>query len=331
MWQKSKDLFKGRERKIGFSIIIFCILGLLLAACGGGATTSAAPMMGNTTNSNGVAPASQNTDLNAGQKSPSDGKNGNSLQYGPQYLTKSLQITMQVKDTTLEANALQQWINQVDDKATSDGATYDRVAQNQYNVTLTFLVDAAHYTQILTYLRDYPGQHGGSLLNLRENVQDVTNDYVDAQSTLTNLRAEQKRLLHFMDEAQSMSDVLSIEQQLTQVEGQINDIETSLNALKGEITFYTVTITLQPESTTTPPPTPKTDPWSVVPIWQGAWSTVVSIWQFLVSVIVWLVAFSVYIIPAVILIWLLRKRAWRHLPRMAAPVASSHFREPEPK
>lgn len=335
MWLKQrKDLVRKGNRGVLVSIIGFCVLGLLLVACGGsGGTTatSAAAPQANTGGANGYSqPRTSSNDTNTGQKPTSDSTGSNSSQYGPQYLTKSLQVTMQVKDTTQAATALQQWINQEDTKATSDGTTYEKVGNNQYTVTLTFLVDASHYNQISTYLRDYAKQQGGSLLSLHENVQDVTNSYVDAQSTLTNLRAEQKRLLHFMDQAQNMSDVLSIEQQLTQVEGRINDIETTLNALKGEITFYTITISLQPPGIVSSPPS-KPDPWSVVPVWQGAWSAVVAIWQVLVSLIVWLAAFSVYIIPLAILFWLLRKRVWQRFPHMATHMPAGHFNEPEPK
>ena len=42
-----------------------------------------------------------------------------------------------------------------------------------------------------------------------------------ASHGLTNLRGEQQRLLTLMGQAQSLSDVLTIEQRLTDVEGQI--------------------------------------------------------------------------------------------------------------
>ncbi len=126
-----------------------------------------------------------------------------------------------------------------------------------------------------------------------------------------------------------MNDALNVEQQLTQVEGQIDQIEAQLNALKGQTTFYTVTIALQPIGSAPPPPAPPS-PWSVVPIWQGAWSAVVSVWQVLAALIVWLLAFSVYIVPVGIIAWIVRKKLWRGtrfsrvMPAMPAPM-------PQPK
>jgi hypothetical protein len=234
---------------------------------------------------------------------------------------------MEVQNPMQSANDLQQWVAFADPQSTSDGSDYESNGNGQYTVTLTFLVDVAHYTQVETYLRDYAGQKGHTLDSLKESVQDVTNDYVDAQSTLTNLRAEQQRLLSFMNQAQNVNDAVNIEQQLAQVEGQINDIEAHLNELKGQTTFYTVTVTVQPVGSAPPPPPPP-GPWSAVPIWQGAWSSVVAVWQVLVAILIWLLAYSVYIIPAGILIWLIRKRPWKTAILPPVKVSASSPRQP---
>ncbi len=318
MWQKAK---KGvstlRNTRVIYGLVGLGLIGLLLAACGSAATTNSGVAMPMASN-HSSAPSSSNGSTSTGQGSKS-------AQYGPQYLQKSLQVTMEVQDANQAASDLQQWIGSADPQATSDGTDYQEVGSNQYNVTLTYLVDVDHYTQVESYLRGYAGQKGNTLLSLHENVQDVTNDYVDSQSTLTNLHAEQQRLLGFMNQAQNLNDTLNIEQQLTQVEGQINSIEAHLNALKGQTTFYTITISLQPVGSAPPPPA-QSGPWSVVPIWQGAWSAVVSVWQLLATLLVWLAAFSVYIVPAALIIWLVRNRMWRwkrlpHIaPAMSAPV-----------
>ena len=45
--------------------------------------------------------------------------------------------------------------------------------------------------------------------------------------------------------ASSLSDILSLDQQLTSVEGQLQQIESHQQALVGEVTFYNVTVNLQ--------------------------------------------------------------------------------------
>lgn len=318
MWQKLKNHDSpGLRKKRIFGIIGLSLLGLLLLGCGGTASSISSPSMGVANSSaGGVSSGSAQDHSTVSQPASTGGQKGTTGHYGPQYLVKALQVTMEVQNPRQSASELQQWIAFNDPQSTSDGSDYENTGHG-YAVTLTFLVDVAHYAQVQAYLRDYAGQKGHTLNSLRETVQDVTNDYVDTQSTLTNLRAEQQRLLTFMSQAQNVTDALNVEQQLTQVEGQIDQIEAHLNALKGQTTFYTVTITVQPVGSAPPP----SSPWSVMPIWQGAWSSVVTVGQAFVAILIWLLAYSVYIIPAGILIWLLRKQPWR--ARLAPQVKAS--------
>jgi hypothetical protein len=333
MWQKMKKPdFRAKRRHFLLVVAGLGLIGFLLVGCGATntATMSTTTASGNAsgTGVQNQAPVTQAQSKASGQAS-STGQASSSGQYGPQYLVKSLQVTMEVQNPLQSASELQQWVAFTDPQSTSDGSDYENTGNGQYAVTLTFLVDVAHYTQVEGYLRGYAGQKGRTLDSLKETVQDVTNDYVDTQSTLTNLRAEQQRLLGFMSQATNLTDAVNIEQQLTQVEGQINQIEAHLNELKGQTTFYSITVTVQPVGSAPPPPSP----WSVVPIWQGAWTGVVAVWQVVVAILVWLLAFSIYIIPAGILIWLIRKRPWKksilpplkssvswaNLPRSAGP------------
>ena len=330
MWQKlNKRTVSAKTNKVIVALAGLGLIVLLLAGCG---SSSAGTMTSNSSSGSTSTGSTQSQAASAPQPQTNSSAQhkSNSGQYGPQYLVKSLQVTMEVQNPMQSANDLQQWVAFTDPQSTSDGSDYENAGNGQYTVTLTFLIDVAHYTQVENYLRDYAGQKGHTLDSLKETVQDVTNDYVDAQSTLTNLRAEQQRLLNFMNQTQNVNDAVNIEQQLTQVEGQINDIEAHLNALKGQTTYYTVTVTVQPVGSAPPPPPPPS-PWSVVPIWQGAWSSVVVVWQVLVAILVWLLAYSVYIIPAGILIWLIRKRPWKTsvLPQMKPALAPlSAFKPP---
>jgi len=321
-----KGTFKTRKGWIITGLIVLVLIivgfvGVLYASTGNSnhsASISAAPAM---VQHQYMAKSAASNSSSVNTTTSSGSKDSNSAQYGPQYLQKSLQVSIEVQNPAQAASDLQQWLASADQQATSDGSNYVNTGNNQYNVTLTYLVDKDHYTQVENYLRAYAGQHGNTLLSLQESVQDDTNDYIDSQSTLTNLRAEQQRLLGFMNQAQNVNDAANIEQQLAQVEGQIDSIEAHLNALTGQTTFYTVTINLEPVGSVAPTPQPNT--WSAIPVWQGAWSAVVSVWQLLATLLIWLTAFGVYIVPALLIIWLVRKRWWKRaiLPHVAPAIA----------
>jgi Domain of unknown function (DUF4349) len=279
---------------------ILVILALLLVACGGAGTTSggsAAPV---------AAPAQQSGNSSNSSSSSSQGSKSKTS-FGPQYLIKSLQVNMQVKDTRKVANDLQSWIATTDPRSSSAGINYQQTGDNLYTVSMTFAVTSTQYVQIEEYLAGYAQQRGGKLLNLHESVQDVTNDYIDTQSRLTNLRGAQQRLLTLLSHSTALSDIITVEDKLTDVEGQIEDIEAHLNALKNQTTFYTVTINLQPLVPTTPAP-PPTTPWNPGQVLHDSLSAALGFGQVLFTLLVWLVVFSIYLIPVALLAWFIWRR-----------------------
>src|SRR6266566_87323 len=297
-----------------WSILLQCIvalLALLVAGCGGAATSSSG--------SNGAsipAPAAHNAASSSNkQKTPGRPQ---------QYLIKTLNITMEVKDTQRVANDLQSWISATDPLSTAQNINYEQVSGNLYNVSMAFSVQASLFPRIESYLNNYPIQHNGRLLNTSMSTQDVSSDYIDTQSRLKNLRGEQERLLTLLSHASELGDILSIDQRLTDVEGQIEQIEGHLNDLNGQITFYNISISLQPGQAALTPSTG----WSVGTIWQNALSAAIAFAQVLATVFIWLVVFSVYILPVALIVWFVRR--WRRAQaQQAAPAGATTTPPPQ--
>ncbi len=297
-----------------WSTLLLCIvvlLALFVAGCGGAVTSSSG--------SNGAsipAPAARNASSSSNQqKTPGRPQ---------QYLIKTLNITMEVKDTRRVANDLQSWISATDPLSTAQNITYEQVSDNLYNVSMAFSVQATLFPRIESYLNNYPIQHNGRLLNTSMSTQDVSSDYVDTQSRLNNLRGEQQRLLTLLSHASALGDVLSIDQRLTDVEGQIEQIEAHLNSLNGQITFYNISISLQPGQAALTPSTG----WSVSTIWQNALSAAIVFAQVLATVFIWLLVFSVYIIPLALIVWFVRR--WRRAQEQRAAPAVAATTQPPP-
>ena len=298
-----------------WSTLLLCIvvlLALFVAGCGGATTTSSS-------GSNGAsipAPAAHNAASSSNQqKIPGRPQ---------QYLIKTLNITMEVKDTQRVANDLQSWISSTDPLSTAQNINYEQVNDNLYNVSMAFSVQASLFPRIESYLNNYPIQHNGRLLNTSMSTQDVSSDYVDTQSRLNNLRGEQQRLLTLLSHASALGDVLSIDQRLTDVEGQIEQIEAHLNSLNGQITFYNISISLQPSQAALTPSTG----WSVSTIWQNALTAAIAFAQVLATVFIWLVVFSVYIIPLALIVWFVRR--WRRAQEQRAAPAVAATTQPPP-
>lgn len=292
--------FMQKRTWLLFSLFATLTLAMLVAACGGAGSsasnTASAPVAGPAQTSNGNSQSA----LSSSSKS--------SAGTSQQYLIKSFNINMQVKDTRRVAADLQAWINATDPISLVTNVNYQQADSNLYSVTLAFSVQASLFPSIENYLNSYPGQHGGKLLNVAMNTQDVSGDYIDSQSRLTNLKAEQQRLLALVGKAQALSDVLAIDQRLTDVEGQIEQIDAHLSDLKSQTTFYTVTVNLQPAEVPITSPSP--GGWSFSAIWQAGLNAIMVVAQALLTVAIWLLLFGVYIVPLAAIAWLAR-RWWR--------------------
>lgn len=321
----------GRAALIGFALCGMALLAGCGAVTNGALAGPEAPSAQNSQNSPvyGPAQSSGSSASSAGGSTASAGSSGSGTtadQLSPQYLIKSLNVGMAVKDTRASADDLAAWITATDPKAQSAGATYTQDA-DQYDVALTFQVEASMYPQIKSYLASYADHHKDKLLNLRESVQDVTGAYVDAQSRLANLRTEQGRLQTLMSQAKSISDILTIEQRLTDVEGQIEQLEAQLNQLNGQTTFYTLQIQLTPLSTYVPP---ITQPWNPGVIFHEALSSAKAFGEGLLTIAIWLAVYAIYIIPLGVIIWLVVRFWRRRSASTAAPATAGGAQPPIP-
>jgi hypothetical protein len=74
---------------------------------------------------------------------------------------------------------------------------------------------------------------------------DVTEQYVDIEARLKNLRALRDRLKLLLDKAVDVKDVLAIETELTRVQSDLDSLEGRLQALKGRVDFATITLDLE--------------------------------------------------------------------------------------
>ncbi len=74
--------------------------------------------------------------------------------------------------------------------------------------------------------------------------EDVTLEYVDAESYRDALLAEQKRLMELLEQASSLEDILSIEDRLTNVRYQLQNYESTLRVYDSQINYSTVNFSL---------------------------------------------------------------------------------------
>lgn len=304
---------KGRARSVAILLALFGGLALL-AGCGASAGTYTNSTLSSSNDHTAAGAAGSGATTGGSTGSPSQPQ---SAQPTSQYLIKSLNISMAMPDTRAAGGDLKTWIANVDPRAQSAGASYSQDG-DAYDVTLRFTVQASLYDQIESYLRDYAGQHKGKLISLQETVQDVTNDYIDTQTQLSNLQAEEKRLETLMGQAQSLNDLLTIEQRISDVRGQIQQINAHLSQLSGQTTYYSIQIQLTPLSTYVSPAPVAWDPGGV---FHDALASAKGFGEGLLTLLIWLAVYAVYIIPVGVIVWLVMRYRRQRAARLAAPAS----------
>lgn len=83
----------------------------------------------------------------------------------------------------------------------------------------------------------------------RENssAQDVTEQYIDLESRLKNLRAQEAQYLEIMKKAETVEDILNVSSRLSEVRGQIEQIEGQLKYLASQVDMTSITASLTEE------------------------------------------------------------------------------------
>lgn len=99
----------------------------------------------------------------------------------------------------------------------------------------------------------------GNVLSNRRSSEEVTEQYYDAQARLTSLQVQEERLLAILEKAETLDDVIQLENALTDVRYQIEELTGTLNRYDSLIEMSTVTVSISEVSATSPvSTTPKT-------------------------------------------------------------------------
>jgi hypothetical protein len=95
----------------------------------------------------------------------------------------------------------------------------------------------------LDALRDALGKVG-DVTAQSESSSDVTEQAIDMDARLKNLRAQEAQLREFFNRATKVSELLSIEQELSRVRGEIESMDAQLTYLKRQAARATLSVSL---------------------------------------------------------------------------------------
>ena len=123
--------------------------------------------------------------------------------------------------------------------------------------------------------------------------EDVSNQLVDLQARLRNLRKSEEALLKIMERSGSIADVLEVARELSKVRETIEQIDAQLKNLQTQVSYSTIRLTLTAEIAASPNQRPLSK--KVGTTWQQATQSVSAFTVGLLQLGLWLLAFSPYL------------------------------------
>ncbi|GIW09114.1 MAG: hypothetical protein KatS3mg061_0171 [Dehalococcoidia bacterium] len=174
-------------------------------------------------------------------------------------------------------------------------------------VTMSLRVPAERYPEMMAQLR----QLGQKVRDEKTTSQDVSEEYADLNAQLRNLEAAEAQYLDLLKRAQTIDDILKVQQQLTNVRGQIERIKGRLTYLERRTELATITVGLVPLAAGSRP----LDLANPLDAAVRAWEASLRFLALAGSVAVTMVVFLWWALPplALLVLWLLSRRRRRAL------------------
>jgi hypothetical protein len=148
--------------------------------------------------------------------------------------------------------------------------------------------------------------------------QDVTEEYLDLEARLRNLQATERRYLALLERADTIEEILRVEQELSRIRYEIEQVTGRKQYLERHIQYAQATITLTPAPVRPETEGPVFDFASAV---ERAWNASLRFIGGVAEIVVMVVVFLWWLWPVVVLLSVLalRWRGRRHAPKTTSP------------
>lgn len=115
----------------------------------------------------------------------------------------------------------------------------------QKEVTLNVRVPAKNFDQLLTNV----SANAEAIDSKNIRIKDVTTEYIDVTTRLTNKKKLEERYLDLLKKGSKISDLLEIENKLTEIRSDIESTQGQLNYMMKQVAYSTLDITFYTRQT----------------------------------------------------------------------------------
>jgi hypothetical protein len=159
---------------------------------------------------------------------------------------------------------------------------------DQRTATLSIRVPQARFNDALRQIREI-----GDIEVVSSNVdgKDVTDQFVDLQARLSAKQAEEQRYVALLARANTIDDILKIDQVLSSVRVQIEQLTGQVNSIKARTTYSTINVHVSPLAAA-PVPTPDPKAYDPSKTFERALAALSAILRLAVDAAIWGLVFA---------------------------------------
>lgn len=233
------------------------------------------------------------------------------------HIIRTASLTVQVKDVPKALDEARATTENAGGYVGNETTTRDEEGHEHTRVVLRVPVD--RYAEVLTEL-----EGAGKLIERSAKAQDVTDQVVDVESRIKSQRASVARIRELMDQATKLSDVVTLEGELSTRQADLEALLAQQSSLKDRTSLATITLSL---SETPVKKAAKDDDPGFLDALAGGWDAFVTMLRWLAVAIGAVLPFAA-VAALIVLLWLkvLRPR----LPRRPATAPATTALGPLP-
>lgn len=152
----------------------------------------------------------------------------------------------QVEDAARSAGGFVSSSNiSVEDLPKPPDARPDEPPPKRQTATVTLRVPAESYDSVLRQIRGIAKEVKAE----SSDASEVTEEYTDLQARLRNLQSVEEQYLQLLGRAQSIQDILTVQDRLNSVRAEIEQVQGRINLLNDLTDMATITVNLAPPVT----------------------------------------------------------------------------------
>ncbi|MEV5970098.1 DUF4349 domain-containing protein [Streptomyces sp. NPDC051921] len=161
---------------------------------------------------------------------------------GPQHVIRTAELTVEVEDAAKATAAARRAAGNAGGHVENE--TTERVEDARVTSRLVLRVPQERYDAVLAELAG-----AGELVSRKADAKDVTEQVVDVESRIATQRASVVRVRALMEKATQLSDVVTLEGELSRRQADLESLLAQRSALKDRTSMATITLDLiEPEA-----------------------------------------------------------------------------------